>query len=156
DLSKTTLDGARLERTSLALADLSGATLHDVRATGVSFRGARLAARDDLPGANFAGPGTNLQQANFNDADASGAAFAGADLSAATFERVLAVNTDFNGVVAAQAEFNGAHIYGNGRAFDSATDLNGVRFTNALLAGAVNTGGFDLHDADLTNAIFDG
>jgi len=66
------------------------------------------------------------------------------------------VNTDFTGVIAADAEFNGAHIYGNGRAFDTATDLTRVKFIDALLAGAADTGGIDLHNADLSGAIFDG
>jgi uncharacterized protein YjbI with pentapeptide repeats len=150
DLSKTTLNGATLEGTSLPLADLSGATLHNVQASGASFRGARL------PGAHFDGSDTSLHQANFNDADVTNASFSSADLSGATFDRVLAVNTNFNGVRAADAEFNGAHIYGDGRSFDTATDLKHVKFINALLAGAFDTGGFDLHGADLSGAIFDG
>jgi uncharacterized protein YjbI with pentapeptide repeats len=156
DLSKATLDGAIMEGTSLPLADLSGATLHNVHAAGASFRGARLAAHGGVSGASFAGAETDLRLANFNDADIGGASFASADLSGATFDRVLAINTDFTGVHAPGAEFKGAHIYGNGRAFDTATDLTEVKFTNALLAGEADSGGFDLHDAELSGATFDG
>src|SRR5205823_194381 len=106
------------------------------------------------PAASFAGSQTNLQGADFIEADVSGASFASADLSAdasgkvTAFDRALAAGTDFTGVTARQASFNGAHIYGNGRAFDQATDLSRIDFTNALLADdATQGGGFDLAGA---------
>ncbi|MBV9582891.1 MAG: pentapeptide repeat-containing protein [Chloroflexi bacterium] len=163
DLSGTTLDGANLSGANLALADLSGATLHDVNAAGASFRGAHLAGDDTVPAANFAGSKTNLEGADFIQADISGASFASADLSAgsagkpAQFDHVLARGTDFTGVNANQASFNGAHIYGNGQAFQQATDLSNVDFTNALLAGDSKvSGGFDFTSALLKGAHFDG
>jgi uncharacterized protein YjbI with pentapeptide repeats len=150
DLTKAVLDGATLTRTSFALADLRNASLRNVNAANASFRGARMA------GATFAGSETNLEQANFNDADVSNVSFTSTDISEAEFDRALALNTDFTGVRAAKAVFNGAHIYGNGRAFDTATNLTGVNFTNALLAGTASAGGFDLDSTDLTGATFDG
>ena len=149
-------------RTS-ALAELAGASLRNVNAAGASFRGAHLAARGGLPAANFAGSQTNLQGADFVDADVSGASFVGANLSVGSagkptqFDHALARGTDFTGVNAKQASFNGAHIYGNGRAFEQATDLSQVDFTNALLAGdTIQGGGFDLTGALLSGAHFDG
>src|SRR5262249_13426482 len=143
--------------------ELAGATFHDVQAAGAVFRGAHLAASSSQPAASFAGPQTNLQGADFIDADVSGASFASANLSAnasgklTAFDRALAAGTDFTGVNARQASFVGAHIYGNGRAFDEATDLGGVDFSTALLAGDITQGGgFDFTTAPLSGAKFDG
>jgi uncharacterized protein YjbI with pentapeptide repeats len=156
NLSGTTLDGASMQNTTLALANLSGASLKNVNAPGASFRGARLAASGSLPAATFAGSSTNLQGADFVDADVSGASFASADLTDAVFSGVLAVGTDFTGVKAPGAWFTGAHIYGNGEAFNNATDLTGVDFSGAVLAGdATQSGGFNLTSTNLTGAHFD-
>jgi uncharacterized protein YjbI with pentapeptide repeats len=156
DFSRTNFDGASLQQTSFELADLSGATFRNADATGASFRDARLAAHGNVPGASFAGSTTSLVGAVFVGADVSGASFQSADLSGAAFNRALAVGTDFNSVKAPNAVFNGAHIYGDGRAFDSARNLQAVDFVNAVLAGDANQGGFDLAGADLTGAKFDG
>ena len=91
NLSGTTLDGASMQQTTLALANLSGASLKNVKAPGASFRGATLAASGNLAAATFAGSSTNLQGADFVDADVSGASFASADLTNAVFSGVLAV-----------------------------------------------------------------
>jgi uncharacterized protein YjbI with pentapeptide repeats len=166
DLSGVNLDEAILDGATLDFADLAGASLHGVHATtttgpvttrkAASFRGVSLAAHPDGLAATFAGSSTNLQGANFIDADVSGASFTSADLSGAVFSRALAVGTDFNGVIATGASFTGAHIYGNGQAFDNATDLKGVNFSNAVLAGDVKQGGgFDLTHTDLTGATFE-
>ncbi len=156
DLMKTNFDNASLAGTSFELAHLAGATFRGADLNGASFSDADLASRADLPGANFAGKQTNLTDAVFVDADISGASFSGALLSGASFSRALAVDTDFSGVRAPGADFNGAHIYGNGRAFHDATNLNGVSFSGAVLAGDVDDGGgFDFADADLTDAVFD-
>lgn len=164
DLSGTKLDGASLQGTQFELAELAGATFHGANAAGASFRGAHLAAVGGQPATSFAGAQTNLHGANFIEADVSGAQFSSADLSAdpatgtpTAFDRALARATDFTGVKANRASFVGAHIYGNGRAFDQATDLSEVDFTNALLAGDVKQGGgFDLAGAPLTKATFNG
>ncbi|HEY2595977.1 MAG TPA: pentapeptide repeat-containing protein [Chloroflexota bacterium] len=163
DLSGTNLDGATLQRTSFQQAELAGATFNNVQAAGAVFRGAHLAAHGTQPAATFAGSQTNLQGADFIEADVSGASFSSADLSIdpsgtkTAFDRALAVDTDFTGVRAIKASFVGAHIYGNGGAFDAADDLSGVDFSDALLASDVTvTGGFDLTSAPLSGAIFDG
>jgi uncharacterized protein YjbI with pentapeptide repeats len=164
DLSGTKLDGASLPDASFQFAELSGATFHGANAARASFRGAHLAAANGLPAASFAGSQTNLQGANFIEADVSGASFASADLSTdpttgtpTAFDRALANRTDFTGVTAKHASFVGAHVYGNGRAFDQATDLSEIDFTNALLAGDIKQGGgFDLAGAPLTKATFNG
>jgi uncharacterized protein YjbI with pentapeptide repeats len=157
DLSRTDLDGASLQHASFELADLSGATLHNVKAAGASFRGAELQGPASVGGASFAGSNTDLQGADFVEADVSGASFSGADLTGAVFSRALAADTDFNGVRAANADFDGAHIYGNGEAFSSATNLQGADFAGAVLAGNVDQGGgFDLTKTNLTGAKFDG
>ena len=156
NLSGTTLDGASMQQTTLALANLSGASLKNVNAPGASFRGATLAASGNLPAATFAGSSTNLQGADFVDADVSGASFASADLTNAVFSGVLAYGTDFTGVKAPGASFTGAHIYGNGEAFNNASDLTGVDFSGAILAGdATQSGGFNLTSTNLTGAHFD-
>ena len=156
NLSGTTLDGASMQQTKLALANLSGASLKNVIAPGASFRGATMAANGNLQAATFAGSSTNLQGADFVDADISGASFSSADLSNAVFSGVLAYNTDFTGVKAPGASFTGAHIYGNGEAFNNASDLTGVDFSGAVLAGDVNqSGGFNLTNTNLTGAHFD-
>jgi uncharacterized protein YjbI with pentapeptide repeats len=154
---KTKFDGASLAGASFELADLSGASLRDVSAAGASFRGADLADRGDVGGANFSGSKTDLRDADFVGADVSDARFVGAGVSGAVFSRALAVDTDFTGVRAENAGFNGAHIYGNGRAFDAATNLRGADFNGAVLAGDVDqSGGFDFTHTDLTGAKFDG
>ena len=103
------------------------------------------------------GPNTNLQRADFSDANVSGASFASADITGAQFTGARAVGTDFSGVRANSAVFADAHLYGDGQAFDDATDLRGVDFSSAVLAGdASQSGGFDLTGAPLTGAHFDG
>ena len=155
-LVKTKFDDASLARASFDLADLSGASLHNANAAGASFRGADMASQGDLKGANFAGSKTDLGNADFVGADVSGATFTGADLSGAVFGHALAVDTDFNGVRAENTDFNGAHIYGNGEAFESATDLRGADFNRAVLAGDIDQGGgFNFTHTDLTGAKFD-
>jgi uncharacterized protein YjbI with pentapeptide repeats len=156
NLSGTTLDGASMQQTRLALANLSGASLKNVNAPGASFRGAALAASGTQAAATFAGSSTNLQGADFVDADVSGASFASADLTGSSFSGALAYGTDFTGVKAPGASFTGAHIYGNGEAFNNATDLTGVDFSGAVLAGDANQGGgFNLTSTNLTGAHFD-
>ena len=157
DFTGTNFDGASLQRTGFELAELSGATFQNASAAGASFEDARLSANAKNKPASFAGSQTNLQDADFVGADISGDSFVGADLSGAAFNRALAVNTDFNGVLGKGTVFSGAHIYGDGQAFNSARDLEGADFTGALLAGNVDTGGgFNLTGADLMHATFDG
>ena len=156
DFSKTTFDGATLTDTSFELAHLPGAKFHDVKAAGASFQDARLGAQGNLSAASFAGSQTNLAGADFVGADVSGVSFQSADLTGAAFNRVLASDADFNSVVATNAVFSGAHIYGDGQAFDGARNLTGADFTGAVLAGSVDqAGGFDFTNADLTGARFD-
>lgn len=157
DLAKTNFDGASLQGTSFELANLSGATFQNVSAAGASFQDARLNAHGNVDGASFAGAKTNLEGADFVAADIRHASFVSADLSGAVFNRALAVGTDFQSVLAKNAGFSGAHVYGDGQAFDNARDLQGADFAGALLAGNVDqSGGFDLTGADLTGAKFDG
>jgi uncharacterized protein YjbI with pentapeptide repeats len=156
DFSATHFDGASLQRTSFELADLAGATFQDAHAAGASFQDARLAAHGGLKGASFAGSITDLSGADFVAADISGASFQGAMLSGAVFNRALAVGTDFNSVIAENTVFSGAHIYGDGQAFDNARDLRGADFGGAVLAADVDqAGGFDFTGTDLTKAKFD-
>jgi len=155
DLSGTDLDGASLRGTTFERADLGGATFHNVDAARASFAGADFTGGKGR--ASFAGAKTDLSGANFVGADVSGVSFSGTNLSGAVFTRALAIDTDFNGVRAADADFNRAHIYGDGEAFDSATNLSGADFTDAVLAGNVDSGGgFDFTKTDLTGAKFDG
>ena len=157
DLSRVDFDNAILAGANLELATLSGATFHDVDAKGASFRGADLNATGSVKPASFAGNTTNLENADFAGTDVSGVNFAGDDLKGAVFTRALAVDTDFDGVAAPNAAFDGAHIYGNGQAFGNATDLDGVDFADALLAGNVDQGGgFNLTKTELKGAKFDG
>ncbi len=157
DLTGTKLDGANLAGTNLSLATLAGASLTNVSAPGASFEGANLTGGDNTPPANFSGSKTNLQKADFTGADVSGASFVGANLSGAVFAQVRAVDTDFTGVTAIDAVFTGAHLYGNGSAFDKATDLTGVDFADAVLAGDITeNGGFDFSGANLPQSHFDG
>ncbi len=157
DFTGTNFNGASLQRTGFDLAELAGATFNNANAAGASFEDARLGAHGNAKGASFAGSQTNLEGADFVGADVSGDSFVGADLSGAAFNRVLAVGTDFNGVLGKRTVFSGAHIYGDGQAFDSARDLEGVDFSGAVLAGNVDTGGgFDLTGATLIGATFDG
>ncbi len=157
NLAGVKFNNASLQHATFTLATLSGATFTNANAAGASFEEADLAASGQEKGANFSGPKTNLQGADFVGADVSGASFIGVDISGAVLSRALAVDTDFNGVRAENTVFNGAHIYGDGQAFDSATDLRGADFGGAVLAGAVSlTGGFDFTHTDLTGAKFDG
>ncbi|MBV8943021.1 MAG: pentapeptide repeat-containing protein, partial [Solirubrobacterales bacterium] len=156
DFSKTKFDGASLQGTSFELADLSGASLHNVHAAGASFQDAALAADGNTKPASFAGAQTDLSGADFVGADVSGVSFQSAELSGAAFNRAKAVDTDFNSVVAKNAVFSGAHIYGDGQAFDAARDLTGADFAGAVLAGSNSTSrGFDFTDVNLTGAKFD-
>ncbi len=150
NFQKTNFNGASLASTSFELDDLSGATFLGATAQGASFEAA------NLNGATFAGATTMLQNADFIQSDVSGASFQNADISGAVFDSALAVSTDFNSVIGTNARFNGAHIYGDGAAFDDARQLAGADFVGAVLAGSEDgQGGFDLTDADLTNAKFD-
>jgi uncharacterized protein YjbI with pentapeptide repeats len=155
DLEGTNFNGASLTKTSFELADLAKAQFESVVAPQATFNDA------NLTGATFAQLAqgslvTNLQQANFVDATVSGASFQTADISKAAFDDALADTTDFNSVSATNTSFAGAHIYGDGPAFMSATDLTGADFDNAILAGAISgTSGFDLTGAKLNMAKFD-
>jgi uncharacterized protein YjbI with pentapeptide repeats len=157
DLTGTRFDGATLTQANLALARLAGATFENVNAAGASFRDADLSGDGTHSGASFAGPQTNLQSANFVKADISGGSFVGADLTGAVFTGTRGMSTDFSGVRARNAIFSGAHLYGNGQAFDNATDLENVDFSGAVLAGDPSeSGGFDFTKADLTGGRFYG
>jgi uncharacterized protein YjbI with pentapeptide repeats len=157
DFTGTNFDGATLQHTSFDLAQLAGSTFRNANAAGASFEDAALAAHGSNNGAIFAGSQTNLVGADFVGADITGDSFVGADISGAAFNRALAVSTDFNGVLGKNTVFSGAHIYGDGEAFNSARDLEGADFTGAVLAGNVDTGGgFDLTGATLNDATFDG
>ncbi len=155
DLESTNFDGASLESTSLqptdfALADLDQAMFEGANASGASFEYATLT------GAHFSGAKTVLETTDFIHADVSNATFQDADITGASFDHALAVSTDFNSVIGTGASFVGAHIYGDGNAFDGARQLSGADFTGAVLAGSVDgTGGFDLTGADLDGAHFD-
>ena len=154
---KTNFSKGQLQGASFDLADLSGANFDNANLAGASFRGAYLSEQGDVHGATFAGSATNLTRADFIDADISGASFVGADLSHAVFSHALAQDTNFNGVRAENAVFVGAHIYGSGRAFDSADNLRGADFNGAVLAGNVDeSGGFNFTHTDLADATFDG
>jgi len=157
DLTGTRFDNATLTGTNLALARLAGATFENVNAQDASFRDADLSGDGTHPGANFAGQHTNLQGANFVNTNISGASFGGADLTGAVFTGARGRDTDFNSVVAGSAVFSWAHLYGNGEAFDTATDLENIDFSNAVLASdSTVSGGFDFTGANLTGARFDG
>jgi len=163
DLTGARFDGATLSQTDFGLARLAGATFKNVKAASASFTGADLSADGTRPGASFAGPETNLQGANFVNANLSGdgthagASFQGADLTGAVFTGARGVGTNFNGVRARNAVFSRVHLYGNGEAFDSATDLQNADFSGAVLAADASlSGGFDFTNALLRNARFDG
>jgi uncharacterized protein YjbI with pentapeptide repeats len=163
DLTGARFDGATLTQTDFRLARLAGATFENVKAAGASFTAADLSADGTRPGASFAGPNTNLQGANFVNANLSGdgthpgASFQGGDLTGAVFTGARGVGTNFNGVRARNAIFSRVHFYGNGEAFDSATDLQGADFSGAVLAADASlSGGFDFTGAPLGNARFDG
>jgi uncharacterized protein YjbI with pentapeptide repeats len=157
DLTGSHLDGATLTGANFALADFSGATLTNISAAGASFEGADFAAQGGAhPAANLSGSNTNLQGADFVNADVSGVKFVGADLTSAVFTGARGVDADFAGVRARNAVFSDAHLYGNGQAFHAATDLENADFTGAVLAGDVDeSGGFDFTGAPLTGAHFD-
>ena len=150
DLESTKFNGASLQKTVFQLADLANAQFQGAVAPGASFQDA------NLNGASFSGTTTNLENADFIQADVSGASFQSADISNAVFNRALAVGTNFSSVIASNTGFSGAHIYGDGRAFSGARQLSGADFVGAVLGGSEDgAGGFDLTDADLTNAKFD-
>jgi uncharacterized protein YjbI with pentapeptide repeats len=151
DLESTNFDGATLDGASFELADLTKGQFAGVHAVKASFEDATLT------GASFAGTKTDLEGADFAQADVSGASFQDADITGATFDGVLGVGTSFTSVIGTKASFNGAHIYGDGNAFDQARQLGGADFVGAVLGGSEDgSGGFDLTDANLTGAKFDG
>jgi uncharacterized protein YjbI with pentapeptide repeats/sugar lactone lactonase YvrE len=156
NLTRTVFDNASLQQARFDLADFAGASLQNVSASQASFHGARFDGHDGLPPATF--QGAHLARSNFVAADISQANFVGADLSGAAFNHVRARGTNFNGVTATNTVFNSAHIYGNGEAFDQATDLTGIDFSNAVLAASADdaSGGLNFTNAMLTNARFDG
>ena len=160
DLTGTRFDGAILARANFGLARLAGASFVSVIAPGASFNYADLSRDSTHQAATFqspaAGQQTNLQGANFVNANVSGASFVGVDLTKANFTGALGVNTDFSGITAPGAFFSQAHIYGSGNFFSKANDLNDIHFIGAVLAGDVGGGGFDLTDAQLKDAKFDG
>ena len=163
DFTATRFDGANLSGTNFGLARLAGASFSNVSADRASFLYADLSGDGTNSGANFSGPHTSLQHANFVNANVSGAKFVGANISGAQFIGALGVDTDFSGVTGFSAvtgnsaNFSRAHIYGNGNAFHDATDLKGIDFSDAVLAGDASVGGgFDFTGAPLQNANFDG
>ncbi|WP_162196157.1 pentapeptide repeat-containing protein, partial [Methyloterricola oryzae] len=144
DLTGIHLDGATLSGVDLSLATLTNASLTNVNAARAIFQYA------DLSGANFSGQQTKLQTADFVNAILSGAKFANADLSGAAFNGALGRDVDFSGATAIDAVFRGAHLYGNGQAFNNATDLSNIDFSNAVLASdPTQSGGFDFTGATL-------
>ena len=155
DLEQTKFNGASLQGTSFQLADLANAQFQSAVAPGASFDDANL-TNATFAQATQSSPVTNLEEATFVDADVSHASFQGDDLSGAQFDDALADDTDFNSVTATGTSFNGAHIYGDGEAFDQATDLSGADFVGAVLGGSEDgAGGFNLTSAVLTGAKFD-
>ncbi|MGY6217835.1 pentapeptide repeat-containing protein [Methylolobus aquaticus] len=157
DLTGTTLNNANLSGTDFTLARLAGASLQNVTAPNAVFESADLSSDGTHAAASLAGSNTHLEGASFANAIISGASFQSAHLNNALFSGVRGVSTDFNSVSAAGANFVRAHLYGKGDAFDSATDLQNVDFSEAVLAGSVSeSGGFDLTGAALSGARFDG
>jgi len=157
DLTGTTLNNANLSGTDFTLARLAGASLQNVTAPGAVFESADLSGDGTHAAASLAGSNTHLEGASFVNADISGASFIGAHLDNALFGGARGVSTDFSGVSAPGANFARAHLYGKGDAFDNATDLRNVDFSEAVLAGNVSeSGGFDLTGAALLGARFDG
>jgi len=156
DFTKTQFKGATLNQTNFGRAILRGATFNNAKAVGASFFEADLSGdgTSSLPGADFSGPQTNLTNANFVNANISFAKFIGVDITGVVFSGARAVGTDFNSVLAAKADFTGAHIYGNGEAFDKARDLQGAKFAGAVLSAT--DGGFNFTGAPLTGASFNG
>ena len=122
DLESTNFDGAALQGTHMDLADLRGATFRGAKANSASFTNAQLSGTDQTPdhGAQFTGSTTDLTNADFIGADLSNASFQNATLSDAVFDQTLAEGTNFNSVIAKSTSFDGAHIYGDGDAFDGA------------------------------------
>ena len=154
DLESTKFIGASLQKTTSS-SPISPARSSRCRRNRRLVRG-RQPQRRVVSQATQNSPVTNLESADFIQADVSGASFQSADISNAVFNRVLAVGTDFSSVIATNARFTGAHIYGDGNAFQDARELTGADFVGAVLAGSVDgKGGFDLTGANLTNAKFD-
>jgi uncharacterized protein YjbI with pentapeptide repeats len=137
---------ARIVDANLSRADLAGADLRLVHASGASFENAKLAGIDleyaDMTGANFSG--ADLKGASIGGgAEAVGANFLGADLRGADLKGVKIEASDFYGanltgarLVFAQAQganFQGAKLMGTTL---SAAKLEGADFTDAELAGA--------------------
>ena len=69
DFESTNFNGASLQKTSFELADLTRATFQDAQAAGASFKDATL------NGAQFNSAKTNLENADFIQADVSSASF---------------------------------------------------------------------------------
>jgi len=162
DFTSTQFDGGNLSQSNMSLARFAGATFENVKAPGASFTDADFTADGTrtpaVPAANFSGAQTDLHQANFVNADISGARFIGADISHGAFDGARGVETDFSGVLATNAVFHGAHLYGDGAAFNGARGMSNVDFTDAVLAGSKGgkSAGFDFQGADLASAHFDG
>ena len=156
DLTGTNFDNATLTGTSFGLARLAGASFVGVNAARASFNFADLYGdgthRRVVFGSGISS--TNLQGANFVNANVSGAIFNDADLTDANFTGALGVNTEFNGVTATGAVFTQVHLYGTGKQFQFARDLQDIDFTGAVLAGDAS-GGLDLTGALLGGARFD-
>ena len=155
NLEGTQFNHASLQGTSFQLADLANAQFLSAVAPGAIFEDANLNSATFAQEATNS-PVTNLAGADFIEADITGATFQSADLTNAKFNEALASGTDFNSVVATSARFVGAHIYGDGTAFQSATALTNADFSDAVLAGSDSSGSkFDLTSANLTGAHFD-
>ncbi len=147
DLTGTKLDGATLTNANFPLARLAGATLDERQRRGGILRGRRSvddADRLQQQTSRVRTPTCRAPTSSNADDQRRPASWAPTSPTP-QFNGARGVDTDFSGVRAHGAIFSGAHLYGNGQAFDDATDMGGVDFTRAVLAAdGSESGGFDL------------
>lgn len=145
------LNGANLRHTCWDRSDLRAAQFTGANLSDTSFSGSDLSQQANLQDAGASGAIFN--DANFSLSNLTNADFTGANLQAANLSQAILDRTNFPDANLIRANLEGASIIG---ANLSGANVFNARFTRARLLGANLTGAQYLTSEQLQGAIVDG
>ncbi len=166
NLSGVFLWDAHLENVDLSKASLVNAQAGDATFAGANLREANLDSHPEARDDGYWGPGTDLEEANFQGADLSDASLRGVDLTGTSFrnanlERACLCGVfTYPSVYLGNANLRGADLRNaclwKAQVYDAnleSADLRGAYLKGANLSGA-NLRGCDLRRIILSRSIF--